>query len=346
MNYKNKIYGAITGAAVGEAMGAATSCWTTGLILDKYGKYVTELIEPPVSTKTKGESKAGEVTDGFSFSKMMMERMIEDKGIITQKQCEEVLVSWAENKKFYKFAKINSESAYNEFAEEANNYRYPYLTFDHHRATYEAATRAVAIAVFLPGNPDMAVEQLCHCYKRVFNNVYCLAGAGAVAAAITTAMKDGASYYDILAAGVAGADRAEKCADSFRCQPCALSNPRKRIQIAIEIGNKYAGDFEKAMKELEECIGTSEVVSESVATVFGIIAACKGNYQESMKMAVNIGGETDALATMVGAILGAFTPNAVKKKDIETVERANGYNLKELSEKVNKVAKEIEHSYI
>lgn len=345
MNYTKKIYGAITGAAVGEALGAGTAFWTTDIITEKYNGYLTDLVDSPASGKCKGKLKAGQVTDGFYFVSKMVERFIKDKGIVVQEAAQEVNIDCYNDETFKYLAKINSETAYNQFAADGE-YRYPYLTFDHHRATYEAASRAVAIAAFLPGNADMAVEQMVHAYRKVFNNIYCLSGAGAVAAAIVTAMQDGVSYLDILKAGVFGADRAEKCADSFRCQPCALSKPLRRIQMAIDIGMENQDDFAVAMKELEERIGTSEVVSESVATAFGIIAATKGNYDDALKMAVNIGGETDGIAAIVGAILGAFTPEKVNKDQIKLVEEVNGFDFDKMSNDISAVAEEIKDAYI
>lgn len=333
MSTEKKIYGALTGAAVGEAMGAVTSAWTTELILKNYGKYVEELLVPPASTKTKGLSKAGQVTDGFSFSYMMINSIIENGGVINQTEAEETIVEWGKNPDYMRFAEINSAAAYDVFAKTGVDYRYPYLTFDHHRATYEGAARAVAIAPFFPGQMEIAIEQLVLAYRSVFNNTFCMAGAGAAVAAMTTAMKDGASYYDVLAAAVHGAKRGMDVAESYRVQPAACASVQRRIELAIDIGMRHQGNFDVAMKELEDCIGTGNFANESVATAIGCVAACKGN-ADAIKMAVNIGNNTDAMANIVGGIVGALHPEQIPASQIALVEKVNGYDFHALSERI------------
>ena len=334
MSVEKKIYGALAGAAIGEAMAVMTSAWTTELILKEYGKYVDTLLVPPVSSKAKGLSKAGQVTDGFSFSYMMINSIIENGGVINSAEAEEVIVEWGKNPDYMRFAEINSSTAYNQFAKTGVDYRYPYLTFDHHRATYEGAARAVAIAPFFPGEMEMAIEQLVLAYRSVFNNTFCMAGAGAAVAAMTTAMEENASYYDVLAAAVYGAKRGMDVAESYRVQPAACASVQRRIELAIDIGMKHQNDFAKAMQELEDCVGTGNFANESVATAIGCIAACRGDAMESLKMAVNIGNTTDAIANIVGGIVGALHPEAIRPEDAALVEQVNGFDLHAVSERI------------
>lgn len=334
MSIEKKIYGCLAGAAVGEAMGAVTSTWTTDLILEEYHDYVTTLRKPPVSTETEGLSKPGQVTGGFSFAYLMIDKIIKNDGVITQTDAQEAVLEWAKNPDYYRFARISSKDAVDMFGNSNAGYRYPYLTFDHHKATNESAARAVAVAVFIPGNTEMAIEQTVLAYKNVFNNTVGLAGAGAVSAAISAALAEDASYHEVLEAAVYGAKRGLDVAESYRVQPAACASVQRRAELAVSIGLKYGGDFAKAMKELEECVGTGDFANESVATAIGCIAACKGDVGESLKMAVNIGNETDAMATIVGAIVGALHPDDIRREDIATVESANGFDFAPLSRKI------------
>ena len=49
----NKILGCLTGAAVGDAMGAATELRTKEMIKEKFGGKVTTILNPPDATMRK-----------------------------------------------------------------------------------------------------------------------------------------------------------------------------------------------------------------------------------------------------------------------------------------------------
>ena len=45
--YQDKILGSLLGAAIADAMGAATECRSTDQIIAYFGDYVTEFKDPP-----------------------------------------------------------------------------------------------------------------------------------------------------------------------------------------------------------------------------------------------------------------------------------------------------------
>ena len=66
MDAMSKIKGCLLGAAIGDAMGAATEVRTRQQIIEKFGKPVREFLPPPDDTFARG-SKAGQVTDDYSM---------------------------------------------------------------------------------------------------------------------------------------------------------------------------------------------------------------------------------------------------------------------------------------
>ena len=342
-----RIYGALAGAAVGEAMATATATWTPEQIVEANGGYVTTLTRPAPSTRCKGLLEPGQVSDGFSFTYLMVHSTIEHGGLILPEEAEETLLKWWDDPRYRPLAGISSALAYERLGQRSGEgYRYPYLTFDHHKATIEAAARAAAVAVFFPGDPDMAVEQVVSAYRTVFDNTVGLSGAGAAAAAISAALSGEATFYDVLSAAVYGARRGLETAESYRVQPAACASVERRIQMAVEIGLRYRGRFDLALRELDQCIGTGSFANESVATAIGCVAACGGDARESIKMAVNIGNETEPMANVVGAIVGALHPEALDPRDITLVERVNGFDLQAVSERIAILNRENAHYYI
>ena len=67
-----KILGCLLGAAVGDAMGAATETKSTRQIEKTFGGRVKEFREPPMDTMARGR-RAGQVTDAFSIPYILTE---------------------------------------------------------------------------------------------------------------------------------------------------------------------------------------------------------------------------------------------------------------------------------
>ena len=78
----------------------------------------------------------------------------------------------------------------------------------------------------------------------------------------------------------------------------------KRIRLAVQIA-LTAGDMDAVTTELADVVGSGLHISEAVPCVFGILIASKGSTMDGIIGAVNIGSDTDTIATMTGAILGA-----------------------------------------
>ena len=63
-------------------------------------------------------------------------------------------------------------------------------------------------------------------------------------------------------------------------------------------------------------------------------------------MAVNIGNETDSMANIAGAIVGALHPESVDPKEIAVVEEGNGFDFASTSKTVDLLNQKNRHYYI
>lgn len=334
---KEHIYGCIAGAAVGEAMGGAVTTWTTDMIKEEYGGLITTLLPAPTSTKLKGRFAAGHSADAVPYALQLLGRILDKQGAISEYDAGEVLLSWGAEASNLELAGYVTKESYCHLAGIDSGYRYPFLTFDHHKISNEAAARAFVPALLFPGDIETAVEMAIMTYKNIYGNMVSLSGAGAVAAAVSEALREGATCNSVLEAGVHGARRAFEIADSYRIQPAATALVSRRMELAIELGLRSRGDIEKALKEIEECVGNSTAANESVPAVFGCIAATGANAADTLKMAVNLGNDTDMMGAMAGAIVGALHPEAVTEEDVRTVEQVNGYHIAAVADKVEEI---------
>ncbi len=79
----------------------------------------------------------------------------------------------------------------------------------------------------------------------------------------------------------------------------------RRIELAVDIGKRHR-HWETAIVDIADIIGSGLHVSEAVPAAFGLFACCPNSAVDAIISGVNIGNDTDTVATMVGAISGAF----------------------------------------
>ena len=71
---------------------------------------------------------------------------------------------------------------------------------------------------------------------------------------------------------------------------------------------------------------------EAVPAAIGLCVAAKGNTVDGICAAVNIGDDTDTVATMVGGILGALNGiGSMPERYLEIIERENQFDLRRLA---------------
>lgn len=68
--------------------------------------------------------------------------------------------------------------------------------------------------------------------------------------------------------------------------------------------------------------------NEAVPAAFGLLIAAKGDPVEAILAAVNMGDDTDTVATIVGSIAGAYAGiDALPAHYLTTIDRVNKFDL-------------------
>jgi ADP-ribosylglycohydrolase len=141
------------------------------------------------------------------------------------------------------------------------------------------------------------------------NTGIALAGAAAVAAAVS--------------AGISGAGIAEATTLAIEAARIAASRGHwvAGADVAARIGwavSLVAGrDKTKAAELIYTLVGTSLATQESVPAAFAVLAAVPDDPWQACLMAASLGGDTDTIAAITGAIAGAckgpesFPPAAI-----------------------------------
>lgn len=327
----DKVLGVLLGAAVGDAMGAATELRTSNEILETFGHWVTDFETPPADVFAGGR-KAGQITDDFSSAYYVIRAVLASDGKVTPQAAKAGLLSWAKSEYFEAFAGPTTRAAI-EKINKSGEVENSSLLGRCGKATNGAAMKAFAGAVFHPGDWEeaakaaVAIAEVTHPYHL------CLSGAAAVAAAVSEAITFHATLESIIEAGFFGAKYGEAVGRE-RGMQIAGPSVVKRMEWTLKILGMQE-NLEDGLKIIQEVVGTGIHVSESVPAVFGILYLSEGDAEKGIRYAVNLGDDTDTIATMVGAILGGM--NGAKRlgdRYLSTIETRNEMDLKELTDEI------------
>lgn len=329
-----KILGCLLGAAVGDAMGAATETRSAGQIKEKFGGYVTGFIEPPDDVFARG-LPAGSVTDDFSLAYYTAMSIIAHKGRVNESTAKDALLSWSSSK-WFSFAGPTTSKAVNKLKGiESEPGPYSFLSYDSSKGSNGSAMKICPVGILSNGNISKAIKDAITICLPTHDNNTSLAGACAVAAAISCAMHDNPTVDNIIEAGLQGAQAGDAYGKKFAKE---IANPSvyKRMELAVKIGKENSKDMPKAMQELADIIGTGLSAAEAVPCAFGIFAAANGDVMKSIVAGVNIGGDTDTIATIVGAIAGAYC-SFYNFDYLRKISNVNGLNLEYTAKKLEEV---------
>lgn len=328
---KERIEGCLIGAAYGDALGAPTENRTREQIFEKWG-YVNSLFDAPDDVFARG-NKAGQVTDDFSMAYAAIREILEADGQVNRQVAERALLNWASDERMLnQFAGPTSKKFINRLRgilEQEEETFYP--VNDNLRASNGGAMKIGPVACFGKGDFEVTLE-ICRiiCFPTHGNSIS-MSAACAVAAAVSGALA-GEDLTGIFRRAVYGAEKGEV----FGKEGAVLAGPsvKKRLKLAISMGTE-AKSLSDAMDRLREYFDCSGMAADSVPVAFGLMAAAQGKALTGTAAAANIGNDTDTMATIVGAVLGAYRGKVAFGSEIEEfLDKANGYCLGELAEQI------------
>lgn len=332
MFLQEKIYGSLLGGAVGDAMGAATEMRPMELILERFGGFVEDFIPAPDDTFLRGMPK-GYATDDFSLAYYTAKAIVDQKGV-NEKAAQKALLDWSETQ-YYTYAGPSTKRAVNDIIGVPNPERpHPFLVCHNESATNGSAMKIAPVGMINAGNLDKAIQDSIIINQLTHNNNISLAGGAAIACAVAEAMSEQATVDSIVKASIYGAEIGYELG-SKTAKRLAGPSVAKRIELAVQIAQNTKGDFYDVIKELADVIGAGLMAVEAVPAAMGIFVAAQGDVKKSIFGGVNIGDDTDTVATMVGAIAGAFHGAAAFPQEwIDLIEQENHFDLLGLSKEM------------
>lgn len=332
MDLYDRILGSLIGAAAGDAMGAATEGRSADEIRRHFNGKVTDLIAPPMDTFGAG-NKAGGYTDDFSSAYFVADEIVKNGGVVDEEALKRALVNWSEHAVFFdRFAGPTTRLAIKKFKGEKVEAS-PGTINSARKATNGSAMRIAPVGLIDAGDVDQAIEDAIKVSELTHNNTLALSGAAAVAAAVAMAVTEDADLYDVIEAGVYGAEKGEAIGLS-RKSFIAGPSVAKRIRLSSDIAFG-GGSRAERLTEISDIIGTGLHISEAVPSAFGIIAICRGNAYDAVVESANIGYDTDTIGTMAGGIAGALCGSEVFPQHfLPVMEEVNGLGITDLAGRI------------
>ena len=317
-------------------MGAATEAKSTGQIKEIFGGRVESFRKPPRDVQARGR-KPGQVTDAFSIPYMLTNAIVQADGKITREVAMESLLEWGDTEYFEPFAGMTTRKAIIEMNRQKKMNTWDYIghlgnkLFKGHYyalSSNGAAVKAYPAGLFSNGNVDKAIENAVEIAISSHDDPWSVSGACAIAAAICEAMKYDATVYNIVQAAKYGCREGEALARK-RTDIHVYPGPSvaKRLDMAIDLA-LHTSDDKNPVDELRDRIGSGPAIAETVPTAIGIFIEERGDSMKCICDGVNIGDETSAIASIVGALCGTFRGSRSFPEDyLDFLNEQNGFDL-------------------
>ena len=313
----DRALGALTGLAVGDALGMPTQGMRRADILADYGPITGLTAAGPRQVIAAG-MPAGAVTDDTEQAMLLARLLIAGDGQIDPRVFAEALVSWEAVMAAKGSLDLLGPSTRE--AVRALAAGVPAAEAGRRGATNGAAMRIAPVGVATPPAPLAALVDAVVAASMVTHNTSIgLAAAAAVGAAVSAGI-DGGSRADCVEIAIAAADSAA---------------PRGHWVAGGQIGPRIAWVTSHLPRvapaawanELDAVVGTGVAAQESVVAAFGILAIAPSAWA-AVCLAASVGGDTDTIGAIVGSIGGALEGmSAWPSGTVQRIEHVNALDL-------------------
>ncbi len=300
-----KIYGALVGSAIGDAMGGPVEMYYYRDIIKKHGWVSSLLPYDDIKPSAHGpwSTAAGTYTDDSRMAKIFLESILKCGGVPNEKDIVKAYNDYYYNAK---------PGLPKEFIEE---YYMKGLFGDHKQIfggqpTNGAIMGIAPFGVINPCNPQKALDDA---FKAAFMvEGYARYSAAIAASAISAAMIPNIEFTEVIEESIKALNQHKKRVEGKLWQnshmyPHVAMKNETLIRECIAIANKYEDTKslrEELLKKVEQQFFADG--AETLAIAFTMFHKAKGNFRDTIEACVNFGRDNDSSAAVAGAIAGAY----------------------------------------
>ncbi|MFS1291459.1 ADP-ribosylglycohydrolase family protein [Pseudomonas piscis] len=298
MSPLQRALGAFYGLALGDALGMPTQSLSREQILQRFGTIHT-LEDAGPDQPIAANMPRGSITDDTEQAILVGQLLVRGHGRIAPQELAQSLIDWEAAMQARGSQDLLGPSTKHAIemilaghsVEEAGRYG----------TTNGAAMRITPVGIASDvAAPEAFIRAVVQACQVTHNTSLGIASAAAVAAVVSAGI-NGAPLGDALALGRQIANQAE-----VQGHWVAGASMAARLQWAATLG--VAGDKAGFAQTLYELVGTSVASQESVVASFALAGqVAQGRLEpfEALCMAASLGGDTDTIAAILGAMLGA-----------------------------------------
>jgi ADP-ribosylglycohydrolase len=353
----DKAAGALSGAAVGDALGGPVEGNTPAAIQERYGGFVTGIVPPfhpnwrdarPMSPYHKGD---GHVTDDTLMTLALVDVYAEVGDHLGAYDIAERLVPQLMNRVRW-VPELERETVILQRVFLAEKWLVARLHYGHvdpreagvgNIVNCGAAMYMTPVGIANAGDPAGAYADAID-MAGAHQSSYGREAAGVFAAAVAEAMRPGATVDTVVQ----------------RSLGVARDGTRAAIEAVAAVAGKH-GDWRQAIGDLREAVAPFDTVGpnyrepvldaripsrtksiEELPVALGFVIVAGGDYRDAVLGGVNYGRDSDSIATMAGAITGALGgAAAVPQEWVDAVSAASRIDLAQPAATMTAVTREI-----
>jgi ADP-ribosylglycohydrolase len=327
-----KTLGSLLGVAYGDAFGMPTSLWNPKMIHKYFPEGINELLPAPEGHVIHNGMLAGQVTDDTQQTLLLADLFIEEKKL-TRHGTARKLLEWAKNLNAFETLILGPSSLK---ALKMIDSGVPVEETGLMGDTNGAAMKIAPVGIINPGDYDAVISDVAEICVPTHNTNIAIAGASAVACAVSAGMA-GKDINGMIEAAMYGAEEGMKLGRQWYGASII-----KRTEFALKIVG--SGKSEKEIwQDLYDYVGAGVAMSESVPTALALVVYYKGNPLKTAYASANMGGDCDTVGAIAGGMAGAYSGSDVfPSYIIKQLSKVNNIDFEKYAKMMNAVMFELD----
>lgn len=293
---RDRAHGALLGLAIGDALGMPTQMLSRSRVRELWGR-IEGFEAAPLENEIASGTPAGRVTDDTDQAVILGRLLLAGRGVVDLDAYAAQLLAWQD--RMVRLGSLDLLGPSTLKALTAYRAGVPATETGRWGDTNGAAMRVAPLGILMPADPlGGLVEAVARVDVMTHNTGIANAGAAAVAAAVSVGV-GGGSVAEALALAVVAAE----LGSAYGCfVPGADVAPRILWARGLVAA---AGSDDAAVDVVATLVGTGVATQEAVPAALALAERFGDDPWRACCAAASLGGDSDTIAAMVGAVLGA-----------------------------------------
>jgi ADP-ribosylglycohydrolase len=304
---RDRARAALYGLAIGDALGMPTQLLTRSEVIERWGEMLPGFQAAPLGHPIADGMPAGSVTDDTEQAVLLGRLLVRGGGGIDPREWASALVDWERAMAARGSLDLLGPSTKRAVAALLAGAAPAEAGLG--GTTNGAAMRVtpVGIAYSLDGAMEPLLAHVRQASLVTHNTPVAMAGAAAVAAAVSAGV-GGADVPAAIGQAIRSARAAARLAAGAAVtdhDPGRPPGPDVAARIEWAAAGARGRPPEAAADFIAAQVGTSLATAESVPAAFAVLAAVPDDPWQACLLAASLGGDSDTIAAMAGAVAGA-----------------------------------------